>query len=438
MSQISAATAAIPVRAENAAETATIRKIAWRIVPLVTAIYLAASLDRANVSFAALTMNKDLDISALIYGWGAGIYFIGTFLTGVPSNMLFERVGARRTLASIAFVWGFVAAAQVLISGAHSFLVMRLLLGLAEAGLFPVVVLYLALWFPAGYRARVMALFMLANPLSSAIGGILAGPLLMLDGIAGLHGWQWMFLLESLPPFALAILVLAKLTDRPEDAAWLRPDERAWLVQTQSEQRAKAARIRVPAWRTLMDPTVTLFAAIYFGRMMTLFGVTFFLPLIFKGLGLTATMTGYLAAIPFSAGVIGMLVWAHYSDRAADRRWHLLATHLVSAAALGVAAWCGTSFWSVLAMSVASIGFSAQAGCFWSIPSMVLTPGMVAVAVGWINSVGVLGAIAGPFSVGLAKDWLGSYTPGIYLMAALIGGVGLLVFCLPQPGRRPA
>lgn len=416
-------------------ERSTVRRIGWRLVPLVTSLYLAASLDRANVSFAALTMNGQLHISTLVYGWGAGIYFIGSFLMGIPSNLLFERIGGRRTLAVIAVVWGFVAAAQALIVGATSFLAMRLLLGLAEAGLFPVVILYLGLWFPAAYRARVMALFLMANPLSSALGGLLAGPLLLLDGLLGLRGWQWMFLIESLPAFLFALAVLRHLPDRPVDAAWLPPEERRWLTSTIAAQRSGGQQAgRVPLLRILVDPTVMIFAAIYFGRMMALFGVTFFLPLIFRELGLTTAQTGVVSAIPFTVAILGLLVWAYYSDRSPDRRWHLLATHLVTAAGLVAAALCGTSYWSILAMSVASVGFSAEGGIFWSLPSITLRREVTPVAIAWINSVGVLGAIVGPFGVGLIRDVLGSYTLGLVFLALFVGGVGVLVAWLPRPG----
>jgi MFS transporter, ACS family, tartrate transporter len=422
--------------ATGALERRVVRKLGWRLVPLVTGVYLIASLDRANVSFAALTMNRDLGISPLIYGWGAGIYFIGSLVMGIPSNLLFERIGGRRTLAIIAVIWGLVAASQALIVGSGSFLVMRLLLGLAEAGLFPIVVLYLGIWFPARFRARVMALFLLANPLSSAIGGLLAGPLLMLNGLAGLHGWQWMFVVEALPPLFLSWLILRWLPDHPDDAPWLQPEERRWLTAAMAAQRPAGDAPPVAVWRTMTNGTVMIFCVVYFGRMMALFGVTFFLPLIFKGLGFSTAVTGYVSAVPFTAAVIGMLVWAHYSDRAADRRWHLLATHLVTAAGLVAAALCGTSYWSILAMCVASIGFSAEGGVFWSLPSMMLPAGMAAVGIAWINAVGVLGAIFGPFGVGLIRQQLGDYTVGLYFLALFVGAVGALVAFLPGL-RRP-
>jgi ACS family tartrate transporter-like MFS transporter len=436
MSRSMAATGAAIAVQRSAVEKSTIRKLSWRLIPLVTGIYLAASLDRANVSFAALTMNKELGISALAYGWGAGIYFIGTFITGVPCNMICKRIGPRATLTWIAVLWGVVAAAQSVIRGSNSFLAMRLLLGIAEAGLFPIVVLYLSIWFPAGYRSRVMALFLLANPLSSAIGGVLAGPLLLMDGLGGLRGWQWMFLLEAVPPFLLAGIILRFLTNRPEEAGWLEPEERSWLASTLMSQRPPANPRRSNFWQTLFDPVVALFCTVYFGRMMSLFGVTFFLPLIVKGMGMTNSVTGYVSALPFTVAVIGMLVWAHYSDKSIDRRWHLLATHLVTAAGLALAAYCGTSLWAILALSVAAIGFSAQAGCFWSMPSMVLTPGAAPVGIALINSIGSLGAIFGPFAIGLIKDRLDSYDLGLYFLAVCVGGVGLLVLALPRAGRQ--
>ena len=431
MSQSVAAAAVL----QTPVERSTIRKLSWRLIPLVTGIYLAASLDRANVSFAALTMNKELGISPLAYGWGAGIYFIGTFVTGVPCNMICKKIGPRATLAWIAVIWGIVAAAQALISGSNSFLAMRLLLGIAEAGLFPIVVLYLSIWFPAGYRSRVMALFLLANPLSSAIGGVLAGPLLLLEGLGGLHGWQWMFMMEALPPLALTAVILKFLTNRPEEATWLDPEERSWLASTLQSQRPPANPRRSDFWQTLFDPVVALFCTVYFGRMMSLFGVTFFLPLIVKGMGLTNAMTGYVSALPFTIAVIGMLIWAHYSDKVVDRRGHLLATHLVTACGMAAAAYCGASPWSILALSIAAIGFSAQAGCFWSMPSMVLTPEATPVGIALINSIGSLGAIFGPFVVGLIKQRTDSYDLGLYFLAFCAAAAGLLVLMLPKPGH---
>jgi MFS transporter, ACS family, tartrate transporter len=419
-------------------EQRAVSKIGWKLVPLIVCMYLFASLDRANVSFAALTMNKDLDISPLIYGWGSGIYFIGSFVTGIPCGLLYERYGARSVLATIAVIWGIVAAGQSLISGSYSFLGMRLLLGVAEAGLFPIVVLYIGEWFPSAYRARVMALFLLSNPLSTAIGGVLAGPLLLLDGTAGLHGWQWMFIVEALPAFMLCFVLLRFLPNTPSEAAWLKSDERDWLISKTSQTSSSTSEEQIPIWRILVDRTVLLFLVIYFSRMMSLFGVTFFLPLIFKNLGLSNAATGYISAIPFSLAAIGMLVWAHFSDRAKDRRRHLLATHLVTAIGLIAAAYLGASYWSIAAMSVASLGFSAQAGVFWALPSMTMRPAVTAVAVAWINGVGSLGAIVGPSAVGFIKQETGSYTIGLVLLAVCVGAAGLLAIVLPRTNETKA
>jgi ACS family tartrate transporter-like MFS transporter len=418
-------------RERSAVERATIRKVIWRLLPFLSLLYLVAMLDRVNVSFAAPTMNSQIGLSATLYGEGAGIFFLSYVLFEIPSNLALQRVGARLWIARIMFTWGILAAAMAFIHGLIAFFVLRFLLGAAEAGFFPGVILYLTFWFPQHYRARVIALFSLATPISTAVGSIFSAPLLALNGTWGFAGWQWLFLVEGVPAIVLAFVTLFYLTDRAENARWLVPEGRAWLVgQLELERRdAEEQETCTGIWRRFAEPRVLVLTLIWLCRVTCLYGVTFFLPQVVKTYGGSNTTRAFVAAIPFVCGTIGMLVIANSSDRLQERRWHLFATFVMMAGGLGGAAAMGTSIWSIVPLSIATIGYSAMVPCFWPLPSQFLTGAAAAGGIAFINAAGNIGGIIGPYIVGRAKDATHGFALGLALLGlvAVIGAVTVLL-----------
>ncbi|HZP86852.1 MAG TPA: MFS transporter [Burkholderiales bacterium] len=394
-------------------------KISRRLLPLVVVSYLIAYIDRTNISFAALTMNQDLGFSAYLYGWGAGIFFIGYALFEVPSNLILERIGARVWIARIMFTWGLISALMATVSGPTSFLILRFLLGVAEAGFFPGIIFYFTYWYPAAYRARVISTLFLAVPISNAVASMISGAILNMDGILGLRGWQWMFILEAVPAMLLAAVVLKVMTDRPAHANWLSASERDWLERELQAERHKiegAGKLNLLA--ALKDPRVLALSAIYFTSVTAGYGITFFLPQIVKGLGLSNLMTGFVTAIPYTVGILGLLAWGYSSDRHHERRWHLIAATSVAAIGfLGVGLLTG-SFWAIAAMSIVTIGLYGSRPSFWPMPSMFLTGAAAAGGIALINSVGNLGGYVGPFIVGWIKDSTKSFEMALYFLAA--------------------
>jgi MFS transporter, ACS family, tartrate transporter len=412
----------------------TIVKIGWRLLPLVVVSYMMAYIDRTNIAFAALTMNKDLGLSAYVFGWGAGIFFLGYALFEVPSNMVLEKVGARRWIARIMFTWGLISGAMAFTAGTTSFLVLRFLLGVAEAGFFPGIIYYLTTWFPARYRARVISLLFVAVPVSNAAASIISGAILEMDGLLGLRGWQWVFILEALPAVLLAFVVWHYLTDRPREAAWLTVDECAWLeAELLAERRAVEARGHVSLLRALTDSRVIVLSLIYFTSVTSGYGIVFFMPQIVKALGQSNFMTGVLAAIPHAIGVIGLLCWGYSSDRHNERRRHLIAAACVSAVGFAAAAWLRNSYWGIAAMSVATIGLYGSRPTFWPLPSMFLSGAAAAAGIALINSIGNLGGYVGPMIVGWIKDRTQSFEMGLYFLAAsAFASAAIAYFALPK------
>lgn len=405
---------------EAALERRTIRKVSWRLLPLIVVSYLIAYIDRTNVAFAALTMNQDVGLSSFVYGLGAGIFFIGYALFEVPSNIVLERVGARRWIARIMFTWGIVSGMMALVQGPVSFLVLRFLLGVAEAGFFPGIIYYLSCWFPAAYRARVISTLFIAVPVSNAVASLVSGAILEMDGILGLHGWQWVFILEAMPAVLLSVVVLRKMTDRPSDATWLRTEERTWLQGTLRAERAHVES-HVGArtvWQALTDRRVLALSVIYLFSVTAGYGITFFLPQIIKQLGHSNLMTGVLTAIPYTVGVVGLLAWGHSSDRNNERRWHLIAALSLSALGLIGLAWVGASYWALVAMSVVAVGAYGSRPSFWPLPSMFLTGAAAATGIALINSLGNLGGYVGPFIVGWLRQSSGGFEIALYFLAA--------------------
>jgi ACS family tartrate transporter-like MFS transporter len=404
-------------------------KVSWRLLPLIVVCYLMAYIDRTNISFAALTMNQDLGFTAYIYGWGAGIFFLGYALFEVPSNMVLHRAGARLWIARIMITWGIISGLMAAVSGPVSFLVLRFLLGVAEAGFFPGIIFYLTLWFPAAYRARAISILYLAVPVSNTIASVISGAILEMNGILGLRGWQWMFILEAIPAVLLAFVVIARMTERPAKAHWLEEHERRWLEsELAAEQRAVESRGHPSMLRALTDWRVLVLSAIYLTSVTASYGIVFFMPQIIKGLGLSNVMTGLVTAIPYTVGVIGLLAWGYSSDRRNERRWHLIISTGLAALGLALAGWFSQSFIAVAAMCIATVGIYGSRPSFWPMPSLFLTGGAAAVGMALINSIGNLGGYVGPFIVGWIKDSTKSFEMALYFLAACAFASAMITF----------
>jgi ACS family tartrate transporter-like MFS transporter len=415
-------------------------KVSWHLLPLIVVCYLVAYIDRTNISFAALTMNRDLGFTAYIYGWGAGIFFLGYALFEVPSNMVLHRAGARLWIARIMITWGIISGLMAAVTGPTSFLVLRFLLGVAEAGFFPGIIFYLTLWFPAAYRARAISILYIAVPVSNTIASVISGAILEMDGILGLRGWQWMFILEAIPAVLLAFVVMARMTERPAQANWLEPHERRWLeAELAAEQRTVESRGQVSMLRALSDWRVLILAAIYLTSVTASYGIVFFMPQIIKGLGLSNVMTGLVTAIPYTVGTIGLLVWGYSSDRRNERRWHLIISTGLAALGLLLAGWFSQSFIAVAAMCIATVGIYGSRPSFWPMPSLFLTGGAAAVGMALINSIGNLGGYVGPFIVGWIKDSTKSFEMALYFLAACAFASAAITFLALRTteGRGP-
>jgi MFS transporter, ACS family, tartrate transporter len=411
--------------AEAQIERDAIRKISWRLLPLVVAAYCIAYIDRSNVSFAALTMNKDLGLTPFIYGLGAGIFFIGYFIFEIPSNVILEKVGARIWIARIMFTWGVISAAAALATGPASFLTIRFILGAAEAGFFPGMILYFTYWYPARYRGRVISTLFLAQPIANGLASAVSGLLLEMDGVLGIRGWQWVFIIEALPAILLSAVVLKVMTDRPAVANWLSPAEKSWIEGELTRERlAVEGGGKLSLWTAIKDPRVLTLAFIYFTSTTANYGIVFFLPQIVKGLGLTNVQTGFVSAIPYIIGVAGLLLWGWSSDRRQERRWHLILAITLGSAGLAFAGWQGSTYTGLAGITLAVIGLYGSRTAFWPMPSLFLTGTAAAAGIAQINAIGNLGGYLGPFVVGWIKDATNSFEMGLYFLAAfsLLGG----------------
>lgn len=419
-------------------EAATLRRVTRRLIPFLFVLYIANYLDRVNVSFAALQMNRDLGFSATAYGLGAGVFFLGYCLFQVPSNLMLERVGARRWIGAIMIVWGAIASAMMLVRGVASFYLLRFLLGAVEAGFFPGMILFLTYWFPAAERARAVARFMTAIPLSGLVGGPLSGWLLGWNGKAGLAGWQWLFLLEGLPSVLLGIIALRYLTDRPEQAAWLPPDGRAWLAgRLQLERQQGPERPRLSLRGTFVNGVVWRLGLLYFLILVGLYGQGLWLPQLIKGSSrLSDLAVGALSAAPALAAAVAMVAIAAHSDRTRERHAHVAIP--LAAGALGFAL-TATALDSPLvataALSLAAIGFTGALGPFWALPSSFLSGTAAAAGIALINSLGNIAGFAGPYVVGAVKDATGGFAGALVTFALLMLAGAALAWTLR---RTPA
>jgi ACS family tartrate transporter-like MFS transporter len=402
-------------------EKSAMRKIYIRLLPFAILSYFLAYIDRINGSFAALTMREDLGLSATVYGFAVGTFYWGYFLFEVPSNIVLEKVGARIWIARIMITWGILAAATAAVVGPTSFSVLRFLLGSAEAGFFPGIVLYFTYWFPTYHHGRIVSGFLIGLPIAVAAGAPVSTALLGLDGLWGLKGWQIMYLAEGVPTVLIGIVTLFVLTDHPAQAKFLTPEEKAWLsAKLTSERTAKEAVRKFSIWQGMFDLKVLLLALNYFGIVVASLGVLFFVPQIIKAIGVTSNMTvGWLTMIPYISGGIGLVSWGYLSDRMNERRWNLLGACAVSTIGLIIAGMTIGTWWAMVGLSIATFGFYGSKGPFWSMPPMFLTGTAAAASIAWINSIGNLGGFFGPWYVGVMKDLTNSYAGGLYGLAAL-------------------
>jgi MFS family permease len=393
-------------------------KVAWRFLPILTIAYVLNYLDRTSVGFAALTMNRDLGLTAYEFGWGAGLLFASYSIFEIPSNLILYRFGARRWIARIMITWGVVAAANAFVVGPTGFYIVRLLLGAAEAGFFPGITFFLAAWFPAQYRARVLAWFLVAIPVSSVLGGPISALLLRMDGLAGLAGWQWMFIVEGLPASIAGCFILIMLTDRPEQAEWLSAEERAAMVAMLAEERRDRARHSL--FSAIKDVRVLILTGIQFGYTLGSYGIGIWLPQILKTHGLSNLAVGFVSAVPYLFASVAMLVWAAYVDRAGRKVLNL--TLGFSLATIGFVLSVG---WTDLApaligLTVALVGVTSARAIFWTVPTSFLTGRGAAGGLAFISTIGSLGGFFGPFLIGWIKNSTGSFILGLLTMAAVL------------------
>lgn len=414
---------------------AVMRKVARRLVPFLVACYCASYLDRVNLSFAATQMNRDLDFSPVVYGWGAGIFFVGYALFEAPSNYILHRVGARRWIARIMVSWGLVSALMAVVSSETSFFVFRFLLGAAEAGFMPGIILYLTYWIPRERRARILAAFLFAIPLATVVGAPVSGFLLsVMDGLAGLRGWQWLFIVEALPPLALGVATFFFLTDRPHQAGWLTPAERGWLTQVIArEERAVCGANDHAIWPALRDARTLGLGVAYFGVVLALYGLTMWLPQIVSGFGFGPVGAGFVTAAPFLVGSVAMFLWSRRSDRLDERATHTALASVVAAIGLALAAWMKSPEAAIAALCVAAIGTLAALPVFWAFATASVAGARAAIAIALVNSIGNLAGFAGPYLVGWIKEASGGYS--LALLALSVGPVvcAALVALLGRP-----
>jgi len=419
-------------------EGVTMQQVTLRIVPFLMLCYFIAFIDRVNVGFAGCEMSKDLGFTNTEFGFGAGIFFIAYFICEVPSNLLLEKIGARRWIARIMMSWGVVAIGMAFVTGTVSFYSVRFLLGAAEAGFFPGVILYLTYWFPREHRARVVGVFMIAIPVSTFLGSPISGAILDLDRVMGLRGWQWLFIIEALPAIVLGAMVLFLLPDKPATAAWLTPEQREWLMQRLAAEQARAARgPQLSLWQILTHRRVMALALVYAGSTATNYGLSFWQPQIIKSFGMDNFHAGLVNAVPFLIASFAMVLWGRRSDRAHERVWHTAIALFVSAAGLGACLYITALIPTVLALSVALVGCYALKGPFWALSTEWLAAGAAAAGIAQINAIGNLAGFVGPFLLGWIKDLTDSYTLGMLPMLGLAIAGGVVVLTMGRTASDP-
>ncbi len=413
-------------------EKRAVRRITIRLIPFMFILYIVAYLDRVNVGFAALQMNAELQLSHAVFGFGSGIFFIGYFLFEIPSNLILHKIGARVWIARIMMTWGVIASSMMFVAGPKSFYALRFLLGLAEAGFFPGMILYLTYWFPRKYLARNVALFMTATALAGVIGGPVSGALLEMHGLWGFSGWQWLFLLEGLPAVLLGIAVFFYLPDRPEKAAWLPTEEREWLrEQLVKEEKDKAGEHRQGLLQAVRGGRVWVLCLVYFTLVVAMYGIAFWMPLILKSLSrLSNFMIGAISTFPYLVAAVVMVIIGISSDRTGERRLHMAASLIMAAIGFLLSIFTDSLIGSVLCLAIAAAGIWSALGPFWAFAGSFLSGTAAAGGFALINSIGNLGGFTGPYLMGFLRDSTGSYSAGMLFLGCTILAGGISAWLL--------
>jgi MFS family permease len=438
-------------------------KAAWRLIPFLILCFLVAILDRVNIGFAALTMNKELGLTAEMFGFGAGIFFFGYFIFEVPSNLILERVGARRWIARIMISWGVIAASFAFVpsisaifqssgfpffDNARTFYLMRFIFGAAEAGFAPGIILYLTYWFTADERARCVGAFQAAAPLALVIGGPFSGFILdTLDGYMRLGGWQWLFVIEGVPSVLVGLWALGYLTDKPGEAAWLEPDERIALqAKIDNERKSREAIRHFKLGEALTSLRILGLSVVYFGIQCAGYGLNYWLPQIVKGVATDVNLdkvtgisinalTGYLVAVPYAFAMVAMILWTRHSDVTHERIWHVVCPAVVSGLSLIGAAYLGNPILAAVAVTIGVIGVYAASPTFWTLPTGFLTGSAAAGGIALINSIGNLCGFVGPYAIGWIKDATGETTLGLVVLAAGSIMSGVITFLMGHDSK---
>jgi len=411
-------------------ESAVVSRLMWRLMPFLFLLYIVAYLDRINVSFAVLQMRGALGISDRVYGRAAGMFFAGYFFFQLPSNLVLEKFGVRRWISGLMVTWGVISCLMIFIRGPISFYGMRFLLGAAEAGFFPGMILYMKRWFPANARARAVAWFMMANPIAGIVGSPVSGALLGLSG-KGLSGWQWMFLMEGMPAILLGATVYWALSDSPREAAWLKGEERAWLLEKLAREQAASALEKGNFWEVLISPRIWMLSLVYFGVSTTMYGVTLWLPSVIRSLsGLSYVWTGVVSALPFLATAVVMVLVGMRSDRTGERRWHTAIPAFMGAAALVAAGYGHSTVVVVACIGLGLVCAESMVGPFWAMATSQMAGLSAAAGIAVINSLANLGGYYGPDIIGFFRKLNGGFRGGLLAIGAtlaLSGTIALIV-----------
>jgi MFS family permease len=423
-------------RSASELEAATIRRVTLRLVPFLMVCYFVSFVDRVNLGFAALQMVRDLRLSSTVFGLGGGIFFLSYFLFEVPSNLVLARVGARLWIARIMITWGVLAAAMALITGPQSLYAMRFLLGAAEAGFFPGVMLYLTYWFPPKYRARIIALFTVAIPVSGFLGSPISAALLGLDGWLGIRGWQWMFIIEGIPAVLLGLLCLMVLTDRPAQARWLPADEQEWLQQhLDGDGHVRSRRVEGSLWQVLWSRDVLILSLVLAGSTAVSSGLQLWQPQIIQSYGLTNMQTGLLSSIPFALAAVVMILWGRRSDLTGERIWHSALPLILTAASLAGALVFDSLAAILIILCLAAIGIYAGKGPVWAVSTEWLSASTAPAGLAQINAISNLAGFGTTYAMGAIKDATGRFSLSLVPLVALSAAAAIAILWMGHADR---
>lgn len=425
----------------SAIEQQVVRKLFRRLIPFLFVLFFFSFLDRINIGFAGLTMGKDLGLSATMFGLAATLFYVTYVVFGIPSNIMLGIVGARRWIAIIMVLWGIASTCTLFATGPGSLYVLRMIVGITEAGFLPGILLYLTWWFPAWYRARANALFMIAMPVTMMLGSAVSGYILALDGVMNLKGWQWLFLLEGLPSVLLGVVVWRWLDDKPADARWLNGEEKMALAVMLSRDDRPRADASAPRFRLreVLTPVVLMYTLAYFCLTNTLSAINIWTPQILQSFnqGSSTIVIGLLAAIPQLCTIFGMIWWSRRSDRLQERRWHTVLPYLFAAMGWLLASATNHALIQLSGIIMASVGSFTAMVVFWTTPDSAISPIARAVAIALINAVGNVGSAVSPLLIGVVHDITGSFNGGLWFLAGLLAVGAALVWCIPLMKRTP-